>query len=154
MMEDWIGRKHTEQWTVTRDRLACSLKSGTVEVFATPFMIALMEYACLRLVQPGLPEGIATVGTRVEVSHVAATPEGAAVTAEAELLETDGRRFFFRVRAWDEAGLIGEGTHERRTIKTESFQKRPRPPSSAENRGMSRKRAGFLEKCVDIRKKI
>lgn len=124
MMEEWIGRKHTEEWTVTHDRLACSLKSGTVEVFATPFMIALMEYACLSLVQPGLPEGITTVGTRVDISHVAPTPEGAAVTAEAELLETDGRRFLFKVTARDEAGIIGEGTHERCTIKTESFQKK------------------------------
>jgi fluoroacetyl-CoA thioesterase len=124
MMEEWIGRKHTEQWTVTHDRLACSLKSGTVEVFATPFMIALMEYTCLSLVQPGLPEGITTVGTRVDVSHTAPTPEGAAVTAEAELLETDGRRFLFRVTARDEAGVIGEGTHERCSVKIESFQKK------------------------------
>lgn len=124
MMEEWIGKKHTEQWTVTHDRLACSLKSGTVEVFATPFMIALMEYTCLSMVQPGLQEGITTVGTKVDVSHVAATPEGATVTAEAELLECDGRRFLFKVRAWDEAGVIGEGTHERCTIKTESFQKK------------------------------
>lgn len=124
MMEDWIGRKHTEQWTVTHDRLACSLKSGTVEVFATPFMIALMEYTCLSLVQPGLPEGITTVGTRVDVSHAAPTPEGSTVTAEAELLETDGRRFLFKVTARDEAGVIGEGTHERCSVKIESFQKK------------------------------
>lgn len=124
MMEEWVGRKHTECWKVTHDLLACSLKSGTVEVFATPYMIALMEYTCLSLIQPGLPEGITTVGTKVNISHVAATPEGAEVTAEAELLETDGRRFLFRVTARDEGGIIGEGLHERCSVKTESFQKK------------------------------
>ena len=116
-----IGTTHTESWTVTHDRLASSMKSGLVEVFATPCMIALMEAACAALVQPHLPDGVTTVGTLVNVTHLAPTPEGAAVRATVELTETDGRRFAFRVQAWDEAGLIGEGAHERCSVKMERF---------------------------------
>jgi predicted thioesterase len=76
------------------------------------------------LVQPGLPEGITTVGTSVHISHLNPTPEGAAVRAQAEILECDGRRFLFKVTAWDEVGLIGEGTHERFTVQRGRFQEK------------------------------
>ncbi|NLN81952.1 MAG: thioesterase family protein [Clostridiales bacterium] len=121
---DLIGKKATQEWTVTRELLASSLKSGAVDVFATPFMIALMEYTALMLVQPFLDDGITTVGTAVNITHSSPSPEGAVVRAEAEILETDGRRFLFRVTAWDNAGLIGEGTHERHTVKRDSLQKK------------------------------
>lgn len=121
MNNELIGKKGTQEWTVTRDRLASSLKSGTVDVFATPYMIALMEYTALALVQPFLPEGITTVGTSVNVRHLCPTPEGAIVRAEAEILEADDRRFLFKVCVWDEVGLIGEGTHERCTVKRDRF---------------------------------
>ena len=124
MFEEMIGKKQTAQWTVTKERLASSMGSGTVDVFATPAMIALMEYTAMSLVQPYLPEGITTVGTSVNITHQNPTPEGAAVRAEAEVIETDGRRFAFRVTVWDEVGLIGEGTHERCTIKRERFQEK------------------------------
>lgn len=124
MFEDWIGRKETREWTVTRDMLADSMKSGSVPVLATPCMIALMENAALSLVQPALPEGITTVGTAVDIRHLNPTPEGAVIRAEAELTETDGRRFVFKVTVFDEAGVIGEGTHERYSIKSESFERK------------------------------
>ena len=92
-----------------------------MDVFATPYMIALMEYTSLALVQPFLPEGITTVGTSVNVRHLCPTPEGATVRAEAEIVEADDRRFLFKVSVWDEAGLIGEGTHERCTVKRDRF---------------------------------
>lgn len=129
MDKDWtalIGSVNREEWTVTEDRLACSLKSGAVRVFATPYMAALMEYAALRLVQPHLPEGITTVGTRLDISHESATPQGMRVWAEAALTETDGRRFLFQITAYDEAGIIGRGTHERCSVRQTSFEEKAR----------------------------
>lgn len=124
MTEEMTGKKGVQEWTVTKELLASSMKSGTVNVFATPYMIALMEYTAMTLVQPFLPEGITTVGTAVNVQHLCPTPEGAAVRAEAEILESDERRFLFRVSVWDEAGLIGEGTHERCTVKKTRFEEK------------------------------
>ena len=76
MTEEMIGKKGVQEWTVTKELLASSMKSGTVNVFATPYMIALMEYTAMTLVQPFLPEGITTVGTAVNVQHLCPTPEG------------------------------------------------------------------------------
>lgn len=120
-MEMPIGTRHTETLTVGKSQLASSLKSGTVDVFATPFMIALMEYAAMQLIAPALPEGVTTVGTLVNITHTAPTLEGTRVRAEAELVESDGRRFVFRVTAFDEAGVIGEGIHERCSVKRDRF---------------------------------
>lgn len=124
MLEELIGKKETQQWTVTKDLLASSLKSGTVNVFATPYMIALMEYTCMTLIQPALPEGITTVGTLVNITHLNPTPEGAVARAQAELIETDGRHFVFKVTAYDDSGVIGEGIHERHSIKRDRFEEK------------------------------
>ena len=124
--ESMTGAKNREEWLVTEELLACGLKSGTVKVFATPFMAALMEYAALMLVQPALPEGITTVGTRLDITHESPTPAGMKVWAEAVLTETDGRRFVFDVIAYDEAGVIGRGTHERCSVKQEKFEAKAR----------------------------
>ena len=93
-----------------------------LEVFATPMMIALMEKTACESVAPYLEKGSGTVGTELNVKHVAATPIGMQVTCETELVEVDGRRLVFHVKASDEAGLIGEGTHERFIINNEKFQ--------------------------------
>ena len=82
---------------------------------------ACMENACMRLVQPAFGEGITTVGTRVEVAHLAPTPEGARIQVTATLLATDGRRFTYRVEASDESGKIGEGSMERQSVRLSSF---------------------------------
>ena len=84
-----------------------------VQVFATPWVIALIEQTCGGLITPELPPGASTVGTMVEIRHLAATPVGMAVRAKATLLETDGRRFLFSVDAWDAKDKIAEGQHER-----------------------------------------
>ena len=125
-MTELIGIKHSESRRITGDMLASSLKSGGVDVLATPYMIAMMEYASMQLVQPHLPEGITTVGTLVNVTHSAPSAEGMTVTAEAELTETDGRRFVFRVTARDDQGVIGEGVHERHSIKAAGFEEKAR----------------------------
>ena len=82
---------------------------------------ALMEGAAADLAQAALAEGLTTVGTQITVNHNAPSVEGMTVTAEATLLETDGRTFQFSLRAWDDAGEIATGTHTRVSVKTERF---------------------------------
>ena len=107
---------------VVNDRnTADSVGSGDLPVFSTPYMIALMEEASQSSVAPHLEAGQSTVGTRLSVSHDAATPVGMKVWAESKLMEIDGRRLVFEVRAFDECGLIGQGTHERVIIKQQRF---------------------------------
>ena len=117
-----VGIKGEKKFIVTKDQLACNVGSGLVSVFATPMMIALMEKTACESVAPYLEEGSGPVGTELNVKHVAATPIGMQVTCETELVEVDGRRLVFHVKASDEAGLIGEGTHERFIINNEKFQ--------------------------------
>ncbi|NTV91228.1 MAG: thioesterase family protein [Clostridiales bacterium] len=100
---------------------AASFGSGGVKVFATPLMIGLMENASLSAVDPFLPEGYATVGMTVSVSHSAATPVGMKVTAKAELVEIEGKKLTFKIEAYDEIEKIGEGTHVRFIIGLEKF---------------------------------
>jgi predicted thioesterase len=107
--------------TVSAGNTAKEVGSGSVSVFATPMLMALMESAAIKALQGRLPEGQTTVGTRAEISHTAATPVGMTVTAQAELVEADGRRLVFDVMAQDEAGLVGEGRHERFIVETEKF---------------------------------
>ncbi|NLE77140.1 MAG: thioesterase family protein [Chloroflexi bacterium] len=97
------------------------LGSGNVEVFATPELVRLMEQASVAAVDHLLPEGHRTVGTSVEIRHLAATPVGMNVVARSEVLAVDGRRITFRVEAYDERELIGEGTHERFVIDLARF---------------------------------
>jgi len=112
------------QTVVVPENTAQHMGSGTVAVFATPAMIALMEQAAVRAVTPHLPPGWQTVGIRVDVRHLAATPLGLTVTARAELLKVEGRRLTFRVTARDEKELVGEGVHERALIDLARFQER------------------------------
>ena len=99
--------------TVTPDRTAEAMGNRGVQVLATPFVIGLLEDAAGAVLKPHLPPGAATVGTMVEMRHLAATPVGMKVRAKASLLETDGRRYLFAVEAWDEKEKIAEGRHER-----------------------------------------
>lgn len=116
------GIKNTLEITVTDNLTAAAVGSGTLNVYATPAMIALIEETAWKSVAPYLEEGQSTVGTRLDVSHVAPTPLGMTVRCETELTEVDGRRLVFAVNVYDEAGLIGKGTHERFIIMSEKFQ--------------------------------
>ena len=119
MLETGIqGRAET---VVNDTNTAAAVGSGNLDVFATPFMIALMEEASQRSVAPYLTEGESTVGTKISVSHDAATPLGMKVRAESRLIEIDGRRLAFEVRAWDECGPVGQGSHERFIIRRQRF---------------------------------
>ena len=96
--------------------------SGRIGVMGTPVMINLMEAAALAAVEHLLGEGRQSLGTHLDVSHVAATPIGQTVTAEAELVEVDGRQLTFAVRARDEDALIGEGRHKRVVVDAARFE--------------------------------
>ena len=121
MKELKIGSENTVTSRVTTQNTASAMGSGTLDVFATPAVAALMEKAASELVEPFMDEGITTVGTLLSLRHLSASPLGADISAKAVLLETDGRKFSFEVSAYDNAGLIAEGKHERCSVKTESF---------------------------------
>ncbi len=107
--------------TVSESNTAVAYGSGGVDVFATPAMIGLMEKAALSSVDPLLESGLTTVGTRIDVQHLAATPVGMKVVAVSELVEVDGRRLVFRVEARDGEELVGRGTHERYIVPVQKF---------------------------------
>lgn len=109
----------------TRDT-APRVGSGRIAVLATPVMISLIEEAALACVEDHLPEGRQSLGTHLDVSHIAATPIGMTVTATAELTAVEGRKLTFRVEARDEQDLIGEGTHARVVVTAASFAERIR----------------------------
>jgi fluoroacetyl-CoA thioesterase len=114
---------HAEMMVGTSDT-APRIGSGHIAVLGTPKMINLIEEAALAAVEHLLPEGKQSLGTFLEVSHLAATPVGMTVKAEAELVEVNGRKLIFAVRARDEMDLIGEGRHERVVVTAASFQAR------------------------------
>ena len=116
-----VGSKGKAETVVTEQNTANAVGSGLVPVFATPYMIALMENAAVNAVQAQLEEGQGTVGTKLDVTHDAATPIGLKVWAEAELTAAEGKKLTFAVKAFDEAGPIGGGTHERFIITVDRF---------------------------------
>ncbi len=130
-MELNIGLKGRAETTVTPDNTAQAVGSGLVPVFATPYMIALMENAAVNAVQAALAPDEGTVGTRLDVTHDAATPIGLKVWAEAELTAVEGRKLTFAVAAYDEREQIGGGTHERFIIKPEKFLARAQAKGKA-----------------------
>lgn len=109
-----VGERHT----------APRIGSGRIRVLATPVMINLIEAAALAAVEQSLPEHHQSLGTRVDITHIAATPVGMRVRATAEVTGVEGRTIRFRVRAEDEHDLIGEGTHERVVVNLERFDAR------------------------------
>lgn len=119
-----IGMEGYIETVVGEKDTAKSFGSGGVEVYATPMMIGLMENASLKAVDEFLEEGYATVGTHLDVKHLAATPVGMTVKARAKLIAIEGRALTFHVEAIDEVEKIGEGTHKRFIIPLEKFIKK------------------------------
>lgn len=122
MLETGIKGEATE--TVTENNTAKAMGSGMLAVYATPAMIALIEKAACESVAPELEAGKGTVGILLNVKHLASSPVGMKITAKTELTEIDRRKLTFTVEAYDEAGKIGEGVHERFIIDNEEFQKK------------------------------
>lgn len=116
-----IGKTGLQEFTVTADMLASRMGSGLVDVFATPMLIAMMEGTAAQSVADELAPGQTTVGTRLDVRHLAATPEGMRVRVVSRLTAVDGRKLTFAVQAFDEIEQIGEGTHERFVVDQDKF---------------------------------
>jgi predicted thioesterase len=131
------GLRGTAVRDVTHDQTAEAFGSGLVPVYATPAMVGLMEQAAVNALAGSLADDQTTVGTRLEISHLAATPLGDRVRAEAELVAVDGRKLTFTVTAFDSTEKIGEGRHERAVILRQRFLER-----------VASKRAG-LKPCSD-----
>lgn len=117
-----VGIKGKTETIVSEANSAKTLGSGTLDVFGTPAMVALMEETSLKSVAPYLDEGCGTVGISLNVTHDAPTPFGMKVWCESELTEIDGRKLVFQVTAYDAKGKIGGGRHERFIIQNEKFQ--------------------------------
>ena len=120
-MEITVGMKGEAASLVEREDTASEVGSGSLLVYATPCMVALMEGAACEAIAPAIPEDKSTVGTMLNISHLAATPVGMQVRAEAEVIEVEGNTITFQVSAYDESGKIGEGTHKRVIITTQRF---------------------------------
>ncbi len=116
-----IGIKHAKSEIVNENNTAAALGSGLLPVYATPAMIALLEGTCAEAVVPQLEDGTTTVGTKLDVEHISATPLGMEVKCECELIEVDRRRLVFSVEIFDKAGLIGRGKHERFIVTADKF---------------------------------
>ena len=120
-----LGAKGTFTLRVKPEHLANQFKDSTLpQVFATPMMIRSMENAALAAIKSYLDEGESAVGTAIDIRHLAATPAGHDVRAEAEVIEVDGRRIKFKVSARDETEEIGNGTHERIVIDLRRFNQK------------------------------
>ena len=120
-MEIEVGMKGEVYTVVERDDTAQIVGSGSLLVYATPCMVALMEGAACEAIAACLPEEKTSVGISLEISHLAATPVGMEVSATAEVTAVEKNIITFRVSASDESGLIGEGTHKRAIITTQKF---------------------------------
>lgn len=116
-----IGKRYTASLTVADKDTALAVGSGSLQVLATPRMIALMEEAAMKCVADEMADTDTTVGTLMNVSHVKASPVGAEVRAEAELIAVDGRKLSFSVAAYQGGTLIGEGSHERFVVNIDKF---------------------------------
>ena len=113
-----------QETVVTMAMTAKTMGSGSLLVFATPALVALMEKAACNTLEGMLEAGVTTVGTRMEVSHEAATPVDMRVWAEAKLVSQEGRAFEFEISAYDERGLIGKAFHQRVAVKAAKFQEK------------------------------
>ncbi|SKA95456.1 Thioesterase superfamily [Caloramator quimbayensis] len=116
-----VGLNSSFETDVKNEHLASRYGSGLVDVLATPAMIALMECTAKNAVDLHLPVGYTTVGTKVDIAHIAATPLGMKVTINAELIKIEGKKLVFKVEAFDEVEKIGEGIHERYVINSDKF---------------------------------
>lgn len=120
-MEIIVGMKAKVETLVEREDTALEVGSGSLLVYATPCMVALMEGAACEAIASALPDGKTSVGTMLNIAHLSATPVGLEVYAEAEVTEVEGNIITFAVNAYDEAGKIGEGIHKRAVISSQRF---------------------------------
>lgn len=116
-----IGMKYRMRKTVTDDVTAASFGEGLMPVLATPYLVAFIEDTASHCLEGELPDTQITLGTAVNIRHLAATPVGMAATCEVELVEIDRRRLTFAVRVWDDVDVVADGTHERFIVDKRRF---------------------------------
>ncbi|HKJ26166.1 MAG TPA: thioesterase family protein [Anaerolineales bacterium] len=119
-----VGQTHRQNFTVEPHHTAEHIGSGSVQVLATPMMIAYMETTALNLLQPHLPDGYSSVGTRVDVRHLAPSPLGSLITVSAEVEQIDGAKVTLKVAAREGETLVGSGIHIRYLIEVVQFMKK------------------------------
>ncbi len=119
-----VGNCIEDTQLVTLERVASNLGSGTLQVYATPAMVAFVEQTCRNLVEPHLPEGTTTVGIALTVRHIAPTPLGRKVSVQAEIVLIEKSVISFQATIWDEIEKIGEVAHERAVIEIDRFTER------------------------------
>lgn len=119
-----IGQSFTKEILVDKNQTAVKYGSGLLEVFATPAMIGLMENSASSCIQENLDDGYITLGIEISVKHLKATPIGMTVKAEAEVIKIEDKKISFKVKAWDQDGLIGEGTHDRFIVNSVKFMQK------------------------------
>lgn len=132
MLQAGIRGYETEE--VTADHTALHMGSGTLEVYATPAMIALIEKTAWKSVEEHLESGQGSVGTRLAIDHVSATPLGMKISCKTLLTKVEGRKLVFEAEVSDETGVIGRGTHERFIIDKEKFVSRANQKKGQETR--------------------
>ena len=120
-MEITVGMKGEVCTLVEREDTAREVGSGSLLVYATPCMVALMEGAACEAIQEALPDTQTTVGTELSIQHISATPVGLEVRAEAGVIAVEGKVITFEVKAFDESGEIGKGTHKRVIVNSQKF---------------------------------
>lgn len=120
-MEITVGMKGIAETSVEREDTAAEVGSGSLLVYATPCMVALMEGAACEAIAEAIPEGQTSVGIALNIEHTAATPVGLEVRAEAEVTAVEGKVITFQLTAFDEAGEIGKGTHKRCIVNSQKF---------------------------------
>jgi len=120
-MEITVGMKGKVTTLVEKEDTAQEVGSGSLLVYATPCMVALMEGAACEAIEAGLSEGQTSVGTELNIQHISATPVGLEVCAEAEVIAVEGKVITLSVRAYDESGDIGKGTHRRVLVNAQRF---------------------------------
>lgn len=120
-MEITVGMKGEVSTLVEKEDTAAEVGSGSLLVYATPCMVALMEGAACEAIAEAMTDDKTSVGTELSIAHVSATPVGLEVRAEAEVIAVDGKVITFQITAYDEAGKIGEGTHKRVIINSQKF---------------------------------
>ena len=120
-MEITVGMTGQVTSVVEREDTALEVGSGSLLVYATPCMVALMEGAACEAIAPAMNEEKTSVGTALNISHISATPVGLEVRAEAVVTQVEGNTIQFQITAYDEAGKIGEGTHTRVVVTSQKF---------------------------------
>lgn len=120
-MEITVGMKGEVSTLVEKEDTAAEVGSGSLLVYATPCMVALMEGAACEAIAAAMDESRTTVGTELNIRHISATPVGLEVRAEAEVTAVEGKIITFQISAYDEAGKIGEGTHKRCIVTSQRF---------------------------------